>query len=525
MCPRGASLRMGGAEVSRRPSVPPKDDVFQGLADVRKQCRRGACSDPSGVAKRKTAPRHSSARGWIPDPSFVTCISTSFALALVVAVLRQLAPPLDRMSNPSTDQTQGRDALVTAAVSNGSHSRGHASAIQFQSRSAKCSARDDADFAQLVREERKLRIYIAADLHNAEGVIRHWVLELLFFVKQLPKENVFVSVYDSASTDATPAWIRTLDRVLSYQGIPHRVVTDAAGGRLQGQHRIDFMATIRNKALEPLGVFAGYERNLLRHDGSGQDTFAPPRTRVPTIPPTGGGTFDRVVFLNDVFFCARDIVRLLVHNADVACGMDYDLNVPYMRAWLEREPQFYDTWVARDMEGRQLAKAPPHFRGSGDQRRLREGRPIQVQCCWNGIAVMNAEPFHKGLRFRHVVSGDECKASECSHICNDMWRNGYGRILVDPLVKVAYTHHEWMAALDRAAPYMGGKAVPTEKITYSHEPPKHVTCCTLERDTDSRKLGRCEDVDTETTFQSSPCLCRGNNASCTCSWAQMVRPY
>ena len=106
-----------------------------------------------------------------------------------------------------------------------------------------------------------------------------------------------------------------------------------------------------------------------------------------------------------------------------------------------------------------------------------------------------------------------------------MWRNGYGRILVDPLVKVAYTHHEWMAALDRAAPYMGGKAVPTEKNTYSHEPPKHVTCCALERDTDSRRLGRCEDVDTKTTFQSSPCLCRGNNASCTCSWAQMVRPY
>jgi hypothetical protein len=40
----------------------------------------------------------------------------------------------------------------------------------------------------------------------------------------------------------------------------------------------------------------------------------------------------RVVFLNDVYFCARDVVRLLQHDADVACGLDFD------RPTLEQAP-------------------------------------------------------------------------------------------------------------------------------------------------------------------------------------------
>lgn len=32
----------------------------------------------------------------------------------------------------------------------------------------------------------------------------------------------------------------------------------------------------------------------------------------------------------------------------------------------------------------------------------------------------------------------ECSASECSLICNDYWRAGYGRIIMVPRVKLAY---------------------------------------------------------------------------------------
>ena len=33
---------------------------------------------------------------------------------------------------------------------------------------------------------------------------------------------------------------------------------------------------------------------------------------------------DRVAFLNDVYFCAGDVLRLLRHDADLACGLDFD---------------------------------------------------------------------------------------------------------------------------------------------------------------------------------------------------------
>ena len=33
---------------------------------------------------------------------------------------------------------------------------------------------------------------------------------------------------------------------------------------------------------------------------------------------------DKIVFFNDVYFCARDVIRLLLHGADMACGMDFD---------------------------------------------------------------------------------------------------------------------------------------------------------------------------------------------------------
>lgn len=33
---------------------------------------------------------------------------------------------------------------------------------------------------------------------------------------------------------------------------------------------------------------------------------------------------DRVAFLNDVFFCAGGVLRLLRHDAELACGLDFD---------------------------------------------------------------------------------------------------------------------------------------------------------------------------------------------------------
>lgn len=142
--------------------------------------------------------------------------------------------------------------------------------------------------------------------------------------------------------------------------------------------------------------------------------------------------------------------------------------------------------------------------------RLRRGLPTPVQCCWNGLVVLNAAPFRRHLNHNHpppttfensasnssdanattsssatnastagdtragsqasqspspqsssspsAVSppvkntqppppqllfhggrgGGECAASECSLMCNDFWKAGARRVVVDPYVRVTY---------------------------------------------------------------------------------------
>ncbi len=66
-----------------------------------------------------------------------------------------------------------------------------------------------------------------------------------------------------------------------------------AGGltRAEGEDRIDFLAQVRNSALEPLWRGAG---------GNGSAAVSGEGFRA-----------DRIVFVNDVFFCARDVVSAL----------------------------------------------------------------------------------------------------------------------------------------------------------------------------------------------------------------------
>ncbi len=46
---------------------------------------------------------------------------------------------------------------------------------------------------------------------------------------------------------------------------------------------------------------------------------------------------DKVIFINDIFYCANDLLRLLLHKADLACGLDLVHN--YWKGYL-----FYDFW-------------------------------------------------------------------------------------------------------------------------------------------------------------------------------------
>ncbi|KAJ2381351.1 hypothetical protein GGI23_007606 [Coemansia sp. RSA 2559] len=146
--------------------------------------------------------------------------------------------------------------------------------------------------------------------------------------------------------------------------------------------------------------------------------------------------FSKVVFVNDVFFCAPDVLELIYQaerqNAHMACAEDF--------VFKHGSLAFYDTWVARDMLGRAFKTRQRNIADDGGALAGQlHGRPFQVQCCWNGMAVIDARVFagRKGIRFRRGANG-ECSASECSLLCNDMWGRGFGRLVVVPRVKVSY---------------------------------------------------------------------------------------
>ena len=112
--------------------------------------------------------------------------------------------------------------------------------------------------------------------------------------------------------------------------------------------RIELLSRVRNAALEPL--WDG--EDLWRFDHE-EETRVVHRRRHPRakrradrLPPT------HILFTNDVFACARDSIRLLYHEADVACGTDWWVNDGVLT--------FYDIWVARDISGELLCHVIPN---------------------------------------------------------------------------------------------------------------------------------------------------------------------
>ena len=60
--------------------------------------------------------------------------------------------------------------------------------------------------------------------------------------------------------------------------------------------------------------------------------------------------------------------------------------------------------------------------------------------------MIKPEPFlsasngNEGIRFRRSDLGkEECAASECSLLCGDFWKAGYGKVQVVPSIQVSKT--------------------------------------------------------------------------------------
>jgi alpha-1,3-mannosyltransferase len=256
------------------------------------------------------------------------------------------------------------------------------------------------------------KYYFAINLYNSFDIIPDLFATLFRVAAVLGYQNVYVSIYENGSTDQTKALLRIFDALTRSVGMR---VSIKRSLRTRGtfNHRIEYLAEVRNAAFGPLHDLRDAENEY----------------------------FETIIFMNDVLPCVDDLLELIWqsrrNNAGITCAADYMFH-PEIGS-----PVFYDNWVARDINGTALENAPfekvLHDR-QASYRFLRH-LPIQVQSCWNGIAVLDSQPFYSppqvSFRMARIIDG-ECSASECSLICNDYWQAGYGRIMMVPRVKLAY---------------------------------------------------------------------------------------
>jgi hypothetical protein len=171
----------------------------------------------------------------------------------------------------------------------------------------------------------RLKYLVAINLFDSSTVLPSLIRALHAILTSLDPSRFHVSIYENGSTDTTPAQLYLFAKLLDRVGAGYTIISDSE--RKAGwapDERIIGLAALRNLALRPL--------------------FEAPE-----------GTFDRVLFLNDVHMCEADLLEILlqheVQEADMSCGMDYkelkikefkDSGYPLL---------FYDVWVARDMLG------------------------------------------------------------------------------------------------------------------------------------------------------------------------------
>lgn len=373
------------------------------------------------------------------------------------------------------------------------------------------------------------RTLLTGNMNNNEHIMPQFLLSTVNLLTTWPEDRALLALYESGSKDLTPEWLTLLEAVLAAVGAPTRLVQDGAETRWPGQDRIEFLALVRNWAVDPLWSLGLLEPN-----------------------PHLGGPVTKVAFLNDVYFCPEDVQRLVQHDADVACGMDFnepkleelkrdspELLVGFLAerlrrwlpaAWADRlagepglwksfyilgpavrafyesiVPQFYDTWVARDARGRILRKDAPYVEDPFGAARLAQGLPFPVHCCWNGMIAINAEVFRPGTRFRMHATG-ECSASECSLFCDDLVRLGFRRAVMDPGVKLSYDFKTARDLHDRSdipqAPWAAVEAAPPIRFdrpdyVASGGPGdlRNVTCCPLPAGGHSVNFAKCFEDD------------------------------
>ncbi len=249
--------------------------------------------------------------------------------------------------------------------------------------------------------------YITALFWNNEAILPNWSHQIIKLIDNHMDENkVFVSIVENSdSTDRTKELLLELRQKLDSRGIKNHFEFAKRSVR---EDRVKHLAILRNVALESLRY----------------TNFPIERTKI--------------IFLNDIYFEASDIVSLVETNQmqyDAACAMDFS-------------PNFYDVWVSRDLRGQSLSSFYPYFVDEVARKQVRKSKPVRVYCCWNGVIVMKAAPFlpPNDITFRSRANDTDTYLSECTFLCKDFWKKEFTHWLVNPAVRVGYYQDSYFLA-------------------------------------------------------------------------------
>ncbi|KAF2437134.1 hypothetical protein EJ08DRAFT_602097 [Tothia fuscella] len=288
------------------------------------------------------------------------------------------------------------------------------------------------------------KVFIAANIVDVDLIKGPWGKAVIELVDLLGSENVFLSIYENDSGEATTLALQELGRSVKCKTaiISDHIDLDSFPSVqiLPNNHlvkRIQYLAQVRNMAIEPLNSAN-----------------------------TDMGPFDKLLFINDVVFSPADAADLLFATNigkdgrtqyHAACAMDF-IN-PF---------KFYDTFATRDSEG-YGAGVPfyPWFSkaGSGISRSdVQAGKDaVRVKSCWGGMTAFEAKWFARnnsssetnsvGMTPIQFRASEELfwDASECCLVHADLsamaslhpqgWRDGNefdGGFYINPYVRVAY---------------------------------------------------------------------------------------
>ncbi|KAI2999226.1 CAZyme family GT69 [Aspergillus niger] len=220
-------------------------------------------------------------------------------------------------------------------------------------------------------------VFIAVSLYDKTGVLAGgaWGQSLLDLIDMIGPDRVFLSIYENDSDETGEQALRALsdrvpcnksivyDKHFDFTGFPTVTLPD---GSIHVR-RVTYLAEVRNRALRPL--------DNLNH------------------------RFDRLLFLNDVYFDPLDALQLLfsTHTRDgrsdyrAACAVDF-IN-PF---------KFYDTFASRDLEGYSMGLPFfPWFTTSGRAQSrsdvLQGTDAVRVRSCWGGMVAFDAGFFQRGI--------------------------------------------------------------------------------------------------------------------------------